>query len=452
MSRILVLDDEEVIRNALRRVLERAGYAVEEAADLPEAADLEPEGFDLILADLRLPGEPGTAIIARAPEVPVVIMTSFASVRSAVDSMKQGAVDYIAKPFDHDELLLLVERAIHEHRLRRQNAALKHDLQREYPVRGMVGECAAMRVVCEQIARVAPTDATVLVLGESGTGKELVARALHEQSQRHDAPIIAVNCAAIPEGLIESELFGHEKGAFTGAVRKHDGLVLAADGGTLFLDEIGELPGAVQSRLLRVLELNEIRPVGSSRSRSVSIRLIAATNRDLPTMVREGQFREDLYYRLKVMEIALPPLRERDGDVAKLAEHLLDKSVKSLSRRALAFSDAALAAIDAYAWPGNVRELENAIERAAILADGATVEPAHLGLASAAPRASSHGDGFGYDLSLDEYFRRCVLENQARCTETELARLLGISRKSLWERRQRTGLTRDSGNDPAGER
>ncbi len=378
MSRILVLDDEEVIRNALRRVLERAGYAVEEAADLPEAADLEPEGFDLILADLRLPGEPGTAIIARAPEVPVVIMTSFASVRSAVDSMKQGAVDYIAKPFDHDELLLLVERAIHEHRLRRQNAALKHDLQREYPVRGMVGECAAMRVVCEQIARVAPTDATVLVLGESGTGKELVARALHEQSQRCDAPIIAVNCAAIPEGLIESELFGHEKGAFTGAVRKHDGLVLAADGGTLFLDEIGELPGAVQSRLLRVLELNEIRPVGSSRSRSVSIRLIAATNRDLPTMVREGQFREDLYYRLKVMEIALPPLRERASDVPHLARHLAGEIAARLERPAPEISEAALELLAAQPWPGNVRQLANLLERAIIVGEGPRLGAADL--------------------------------------------------------------------------
>jgi DNA-binding NtrC family response regulator len=444
MNRILILDDEEVIRTALRRLLERAGYRVEEAADVAAAEALQPDSFDLILADLRLPGAPGTTIISLAEGVPVVIMTSYASVRSAVESMKQGAVDYIAKPFDHDELLLLVERAIQQNRLWRQNAALKLDLQREYPIQDMIGECKAMRGVREQIARVAPTDMTVLILGESGTGKELVARALHEQSHRRDSPIVAVNCASIPEGLIESELFGHEKGAFTGAVKKHEGLVQAADSGTLFLDEIGELPAGVQSRLLRVLENNEIRPVGSTRSRSVDIRLVAATHRNLEEMVDQGGFREDLYYRLKVMEVLLPPLRERQEDILNLANYLLDKMVKTLSHQPLHFATEALEAMHGYRWPGNVRELQNAVERAVILADGDEITVQHLGLtAAAAVGGTERAPDAAYDLSLDEYFRRCVLTNQRRCTETDLAKLLGISRKALWERRQRMNLPRE---------
>ncbi|MDH3712664.1 MAG: sigma-54 dependent transcriptional regulator [Gammaproteobacteria bacterium] len=443
MNRILILDDEEVIRTALRHLLERAGYRVAEAADAAAAEALQPDSFDLILADLRLPGAPGTTIIPLAGGVPVVIMTSYASVRSAVESMKQGAVDYIAKPFDHDELLLLVERAIQQNRLWRQNAALKMDLQREYPIQDMIGECEAMRDVRGQIARVAPTDMTVLILGESGTGKELVARALHEQSRRRDSPIVAVNCASIPEGLIESELFGHEKGAFTGAVKKYEGLVRSADSGTLFLDEIGELPAGVQARLLRVLENNEIRPVGSTKSRSVNIRLVAATHRNLDEMVEQGEFREDLYYRLKVMEILLPPLRERQEDILNLANYLLDKTVKSLSHHALHFTPEALNAIRGYRWQGNVRELQNAVERAVILADGNEISVQHLGLTPAAADSTDQSSNTAYDLSLDEYFRRCVLTNQASCTETDLARLLGISRKALWERRQRMNLPRD---------
>jgi len=442
MNRILILDDEEVIRTALRRLLERAGYHVDEAADVAGAEALQPDSFDLILADLRLPGAAGTTIIPSAGGVPVVIMTSYASVRSAVDSMKQGAIDYIAKPFDHDELLLLVERAIQQNRLWRQNAALKKDLQREYPIQDMIGECQAMRGVREQIARVAPTDMTVLVLGESGTGKELVARALHEQSHRKDGPIVAVNCASIPEGLIESELFGHEKGAFTGAVKKHEGLVQAADGGTLFLDEIGELPPGVQSRLLRVLENNEIRPVGSTRSRSVNIRLVAATHRNLNSMVDQGDFREDLYYRLKVMEVWLPPLRERQEDILGLANYLLDKTIKALSQRPLRFSAEALETMHGYRWQGNVRELQNAVERAVILADGDEIDATHLGLAPTVAGNPEPPSGVAFDLSLDEYFRRCVLTNQGSFTETDLAKLLGISRKALWERRQRMNLPR----------
>jgi len=449
MSRILVLEDEAVIRSALRRLLERNGYEVSEAASMEQARTLEDlPGTDLIIADLRLPGAPGTDAIDMLDGVPVLIMTSFASVRSAVDSMKQGAVDYIAKPFDHDEMLLSVERILEENRMRRQNRALKSDIARAYPVSGMVGSSSAMQEVFARLDKVAPTDATVLIVGESGTGKELVARALHEQSTRSGAPMITMNCAAIPANLVESELFGHEKGSFTGAVGAQEGVIEAADGGTLFLDEIGELPQEAQARLLRVLQDGEIRRVGAARTKRVDVRLLAATHRDLPKMVADGDFRDDLYFRLNVMEIRLPPLRERDGDVAELAEVLLAKSCERLHKTPLVFDSAALAAMQDYTWPGNVRELEHAIERAVILCDGARIGAELLGLDGTRKHAAAGDDsappsGAGRtDLSLEEYFKAFVEAHQNDMTETQLAERLGISRKALWERRQRLGIPR----------
>ena len=446
MNRILVIEDEHVIRNALCRLLERNGYHAGEAGSIDEAAPLlAQQEFDLVIADLRLPGAPGTDVIPLADGIPVLVMTSYASVRSAVDSMKLGACDYIAKPFDHDEMLLLVERTLARSRLERQKNALKSDMERSYPVTGMVGNCPAMREAFERIRRVAPTDTTVLILGESGTGKELAARAVHENSVRSDAPIITVNCAAIPEGLIESELFGHEKGAFTGAVEARQGLIEKADGGTLFLDEIGELSLPTQARLLRVLQQGEIRRVGADHDRNVDIRLVAATHRDLRQLVEAQQFREDLYFRLRVMEILLPPLRERGEDVDALADFLLAKTCGRLNRPTLEFADDARAAIRSYAWPGNIREMENAIERAVILSDGATLHATDLALGPAPSRAAPvpmPAAEPGNDQSLEAYFRSFVLENQDEMTETELAKRLGISRKALWERRQRFDLPR----------
>jgi len=454
VTRILVVEDEAVIRSALRRLLERHGYEVMESASMEQARDLEDlPGTDLIIADLRLPGAPGTDAIHLLDGVPVLIMTSFASVRSAVESMKQGAVDYVAKPFSHDEMLMSVERILGENRIRRQNRALKSDLARAYPVAGMVGSSSAMQEVFARVDKVAPTDATVLIVGESGTGKELVARALHERSDRKGAPMITMNCAAIPSSLMESDLFGHEKGAFTGAVGAKEGVIETADGGTLFLDEIGELPLEVQARLLRVLEDGEIRRVGAARTKRVDVRLLAATHRDVPKMVTESAFREDLYFRLRVMEIHLPPLRERDGDIHELAEVLLAKSCERLHKPPLTLDAAALAAMQAYPWPGNVRELEHAIERAVILCDGELIGPDLLALdaprgpsagsastAADAPRTTLAGNNAGTDLSLEEYFKAFVQEHQGEMTETQLAQRLGISRKALWERRQRLGI------------
>jgi transcriptional regulator with PAS, ATPase and Fis domain len=303
-----------------------------------------------------------------------------------------------------------------------------------------------MQQVFDHIQKVAPTDTTVLILGESGTGKELVARAVHERSPRCDAPLIAVNCAAIAEGLIEAELFGHVRGAFTGAVQARKGLVESAHGGTLFLDEIGELPVAAQGRLLRVLQEGEIRRVGSSTSAQVDIRLIAATNRNLAQMVEDGLFRRDLYYRLRVMEIRLPPLRDRGADITAMAGSMLAKVANRLSRPQLAFDEEALEAINAYHWPGNVRELENALERAVILAETSLVTRELLAIdpsvdeLSAGLERKAEVETPTVDLSLDDYFVHFVTRHEDHMTETDLAKRLGISRKSLWERRQRLGI------------
>jgi len=456
MPRILIVEDEAIIRSALKRLLERHDYDVTEAGSVEECHDLELLDFSLIISDLRLPGEAGTAMIDRAAPVPVLIMTSYASMRSAIDALKSGAVDYIAKPFDHGELLETVSRILHQQSIHSSPAP---DVADDGGGRQtMIGNCDAMQQVYTRIRKTAPADVTVLIQGESGTGKELVARAIHQQSKRASASLICVNCAAIPETLIESELFGHEKGAFTGASAARTGLVEAADGGTLFLDEIGELPLDAQARLLRVLQEGEIRKIGSIETRHVDVRLIAATHRDLRALSKSGEFRLDLYYRLNVMQIELPPLRERQEDVLKIADILLDKACQRHGREGLRLSRAARQDLRDYPWPGNVRELENALERGVILAEGHLIHPDDLGLAPYSSRTAStspspqaakslqEDDNKGHDkendLSLEDYFQHFVLEHQDQMSETELAQKLGISRKSLWERRQRLGIPR----------
>ena len=456
MSRILVVEDEKIIRQAVKRLLERQGHEIFEADSLHVAKELTFSDYDMIISDLRLPGGNGTELIELAGDVPVLIMTSYASLRSAVDAMKLGAVDYIAKPFDHEEMLLTVERILKQRNLSRTNEVLQHEVAKEYPVTGIIGSCQLMQNLFSKISKVAPTDATVLIQGESGTGKELVARALHTQSRRKDAPMISVNCAAIPESLIESELFGHEKGAFTGAATLRLGLVEAADGGTLFLDEIGELPLEAQARLLRVLQEGEIRRVGSVQSRKVDVRLIAATHRNLKELASKAEFREDLYYRLNVLELHLPPLRARGKDVIELAEFMLQRSCEKMNRSTMILTDVSRQAISQYQWPGNVRELENAIERAVILADGDEITPENMAIDVSPdqyvpqilkenllePEATSSNESNQGDLSLDDYFMHFVLENEDGMNETDLARKLGVSRKCLWERRQRLGIPR----------
>ncbi|WP_430460143.1 sigma-54-dependent transcriptional regulator [Thalassolituus sp. LLYu03] len=464
MSHILVVEDEAIIRQSVRRLLQRHNYDVTDVDSLDAAKREDLSRYDLIISDLRLPGGMGTELVELAGDTPVLIMTSYASLRSAVDAMKMGAVDYIAKPFDHEEMAQAVKRILTESRLSHKPAAsaeLKKEVNKEYPHSGIIGSCEPMLLLFKKISKVAPTDATVLILGESGTGKELVARAMHEQSRRAAAPIISVNCAAIPETLIESELFGHEKGAFTGANSTRQGLVEAADGGTLFLDEIGELPLEAQARLLRVLQEGEIRRVGSVQSKKVDVRLVAATHRNLKEMASRGEFREDLYYRLNVVELHLPPLRDRGEDVVEIAGAMLTRACNKMQLQPMHFTSDAIQAIRQYQWPGNVRELENAVERAVILADDNEIPASILGIDLSPDRYISQsmrenlvqteqyapvvGQQQQGDLSLDDYFVHFVLENEHNMTETDLARKLGISRKSLWERRQRLGIPRRKG-------
>ena len=473
MPHILIVEDETIIRSALRRLLERNQYQISEAGSVQEAQErFSIPSFDLIVSDLRLPGAPGTELIKLGEGKPVLIMTSYASLRSAVDSMKMGAVDYIAKPFDHDEMLQAVARILRDRQTvqsmqadRTANAA-KAGTSDKSPVDnsngeiGIIGSCGPMQDLYSKIRKVAPTDSNVLIQGESGTGKELVARALHNLSRRAKAPMISVNCAAIPETLIESELFGHEKGAFTGASAGRAGLVEAADGGTLFLDEIGELPLEAQARLLRVLQEGEIRRVGSVQSQKVDVRLIAATHRDLKSLAKVGQFREDLYYRLHVIALKLPALRERGNDVLDIARSFLARQSLKAGRNDLKFAPDAEQAIRQYTWPGNVRELENAVERAVILCESPEIsaellgidielndldDEDFIGLAPQQGSASSTSHEPTEDLSLEDYFQHFVLEHQDHMTETELARKLGVSRKCLWERRQRLGIPRRKG-------
>lgn len=446
MNEILIVEDEKVIRDSLTRLLKRNGYTVTAVGSVDEAVKEGLQGFDLIIADIRLPGSEGTAIIARAKTVPVLIMTSYSSVQSAVDAMKLGAIDYIAKPFNHDEMILTVKRILKSQKIEYQNKVLKQEIDRRYPVkelsvenRELTGESEEILLVKDRISRVAQTDTVVLILGETGTGKELAARAVHAQSRRADKPLISINCASIPENLIASELFGHEKGAFTGATESSKGLVAAADSGTLFLDEIGELSLEVQAQLLRVLQEGEIRRVGSNKMQYVDIRLVAATHRDLHEMVEQKLFRDDLFYRLNVMEITMPPLRQRGKDILKLAEKILRCTSTRFQRAKYTFSDQAKKSLLAYRWPGNVREMENVIERAIILSNNQIIESSDLGIQ---PDSTVHRQTLSAELSLDEYFVEFVKQHQNRLNETELSAKLGISRKNLWERRQRLNMPR----------
>jgi two-component system, NtrC family, response regulator HydG len=457
MDQILVVEDESVIRSALRKLLERNDYRVSEASSIQDAENnFRLDDFNLIICDLRLPGAPGTDMIKKAGEVPVLIMTSYASLRSAVDSMRLGAVDYIAKPFDHDDMLTAVKRITEDHRSKLLTRPARKRKSNTPVIEGLVGSCSQMLDLYNDLYKIAPTDSTVLITGETGTGKELVAQAIHRYSTRANQSLISVNCAAIPETLIESELFGYEKGAFTGANTNRTGLIEAADNGTLFLDEIGELPIEAQARLLRFIQEGEIRRIGSVESRKVNVRLICATHRDLHHLSQDGSFRQDLYYRINVLKLDLPALRMRGKDILELAEYMLVERCKVNQRSLIQLSPKAIQAITTYSWPGNVRELENAIERAVVLCEGDEIDSDLLDIdlelvlvdqspANAKPiqavRPTTSSDP-NEDLSLEDYFQRFVLEHQDSMSETELAQKLGVSRKCLWERRQRFGIPR----------
>ncbi|WP_298635110.1 sigma-54 dependent transcriptional regulator [uncultured Umboniibacter sp.] len=457
MPHILVVEDEAIIRGSIKRLLLKANYQVSEATSVADALSKgELHQYDLILSDLRMPGGEGTELIPLASETPVLIMTSYASMKTAVDALKAGAADYIAKPFSNQDLLSSVAKNCRE---KSKTAKDSNSSATQSPISKLIGQSAPMKKLFKMIYKVAATDATVLVNGETGTGKELIAQAIHQNSNRAGNALVSVNCAAIPDTLIEAELFGHEKGAFTGADSARSGLVSAAHQGTLFLDEIGELPLAAQARLLRVLQEGEVRAIGSVQPKLVDVRIVAATHRNLKRLVENGEFREDLYYRLNVIQLVIPALRDRGGDKLEIANSLLTRYLEKFDRPATRFSVTAEQAIAQYPWPGNVRELENAVQRGVILSEpGNAIEIEDLGIEaeqspeviseisvnstspSKAPSQLVDSAEAGEDL--EEYFQRFVLENQDAMSETELARRLGVSRKCLWERRQRLGIPR----------
>jgi DNA-binding NtrC family response regulator len=392
---ILVVDDERAARFALRRVLEKEHRVVEAETGEQALEALERERADLVVLDLNMPGMGGLAALEKMREhkdaPPVIVLTAHGSERVAVDAMKKGAADYLPKPYDVEELRLVVHRAIERRELERENARLRTALRAGTGLGQLLGKSEPMRRVLEMIAKIAPLDATVLIEGESGTGKEVVARELHRRSPRAARPFVAVNCAALPESLVESELFGHEKGAFTGAAGVRKGRFEMASGGTLFLDEIGEAPASLQAKLLRVLETRRFERVGGAETHEADVRLIAATNRDLKAQVAAGRFREDLYYRLKVVDLRLAPLRARALDIPLLARHFAEVAATRYGLPARAPTAAALAALAAYAWPGNIRELAHAMEKAAILAAGSAIDVGDLPpeIAAAAPPPSA---------------------------------------------------------------
>ncbi len=432
--RILVVDNDRQMVALLRRHLEREGFGVLEAAGGQEAVEiLQQEDVDIVLTDLVMDEVGGLEVLAVAqrerPGARVLLMTAFASLETAIEALRHGAYDYLTKPFKLAEATLAIRRALDDRRLRQENERLRAAVERQYGFERLLGETQAMQAVLERVRAVAESDAPVLLLGESGTGKEVVAQALHWGSARRAGPFVPVICAAVPESLLESELFGHEKGAFTGADRKRAGLFAAAHGGTLFLDEIGDLQPGIQVKLLRVLQDRAVRPVGSTGEVRVDFRLVSATNRDLAALVREGKFREDLYYRLAVIPVRLPALRERAADIPLLASHFLERAARRLGKRLTRFTPEAAAWMLGHPWPGNVRELENAVERAAVLARGPEVMLADLRSdMDPAPPAPSPLRPSLEDLEL-QYIRR-VLE-EARGDKRAAAKVLGVSVRTL---------------------
>jgi DNA-binding NtrC family response regulator len=460
MEPVLLVEDKPELRAMLRKALERAGYTVEEAPDGNSAVDkVRGRRYLLVLSDLKLPGISGIEVLREAlrvdPTLPFIIMTAYGSVEEAVTAMKEGAFDFIQKPVDLDHLSLLLGRAAKQQELLRENLLLREEYAARYGFPRIVGDHPSMKEASQMTQRVAATDSTVLLLGESGTGKELFARAIHHLSPRSAQPFVALNCAAIPEGLVENELFGHERGAYTGAGARKIGKLELAHRGTLFLDEIGELPLAIQSKLLRVLEERRFERVGGTQEIEVSVRIVTATNKDLRAAVADKTFREDLYFRIAAVPITIPPLRDRGDDVLLLAEHFLDRFKREFRKPSLALTDDARERLRTYAWPGNVRELQNAIERAAILGSGPEIDTAALRLPAAKPAPEELPDGmleeqFLWEGPLEEVSQRAVthverfkIQNalrESKWNKTRAAERLGVSYKTLLTKIRTLGL------------
>jgi len=460
MEPLLLVEDKPELRAMLRKALERAGYLVDEAADGSTAVSkIRSRRYLLVLSDLKLPGCSGLEVLRESkqadPTIPFILITAFGSIEEAVAAMKDGAFDFIQKPVDLDHLNLLVARAARQQELLRENLLLREEYTARYGFPRIVGEHEAMQTATQQAQRVAATDSTVLLLGESGTGKELFARAIHGLSVRRTQPFVALNCAAIPEGLVENELFGHERGAYTGAGARKIGKMELAHRGTIFLDEIGELPIAIQSKLLRALEEKRFDRVGGVQSTEVDVRIIAATNKDLNAAVAARMFREDLFFRIAGMPLTIPPLRERGNDVLLLADTFLERFRREFRKPGLELTPKARAALLAYGWPGNVRELQNTMERAAILSDGNAIDAAALQLPAPRPTDGEMPDGmlkegFSWEGTLQDVSTRAIEHierfkidaalRSSKWNKTRAAEQLGVSYKTLLTKIRALGM------------
>jgi two-component system response regulator AtoC len=451
---VLIIDDEENMRHMLASMLRRDGYAVQTAADGEEGLqELRQNAFDFVLCDIKMPKMDGMTFLRAAKTVAndatIIMMSAYGTIDLAVEAMKLGAYDFISKPFKSDEVRLAIKKAAERNRLKRENILLKEQIRRfeeRHCFGNLVAKSAAMQKVFALAAKVAQYNTTVLIVGESGTGKELVAQAIHQSGPRRDMPMVPVNCGGIPESLLESELFGHIKGAFTGADHTKKGLFEEADGGTIFLDEIGEMPVTLQVKLLRVLQENEIRPVGQSTSRKVNVRVVAATSRNLSQMVAEGAFREDLFYRLNVITIDLPPLRERGEDIPLLCQHFITQFNTALQRNVKGIAPAAMSLLLQHRWPGNVRELENVIERAMVLADDDWIKaesfPGPIGGAAVQRPIGHIFDGYSIK-NAQRIMEKEMIIKALKATQgnrTQAARLLEISHPSLLSKMKLYGV------------
>jgi DNA-binding NtrC family response regulator len=443
MINVLVVDDEEPFRRLLKKELTRKGYSVEVAPDGSEALrHLHDKSFEVILLDVVMPGIDGISLMKKLKEdsgtPAIIVLTGKATVETAVEAMKNGAYDYLTKPYKLDELVIVIDRAYEYGRLSVKSKLLEQELVRKESPFEFIGRSRQLRDILALIQKVAPTDSPVFIQGESGTGKELVANTVWHLSTRKDAPFIALNCASLSENLIESEIFGHEKGAFTSAYQMKHGLVEVADKGTLFLDEIGEMPIGLQAKLLRFLDSGEFRRVGGNKTLSVDVRMIAATNKDLTGMIKTGKFREDLYYRLNVINLTIPALRERKEDIAELSRHFLKKYAKKLSKAITDFTPEALELLAGYHWPGNVRELENVVERAVILCDSDRIGADDLSIPS-----SAKVEELGTNPSLEEMEKAYILRvlKEAGNNQSKASQLLGIDRKTLYLKLKKYGIS-----------
>jgi two-component system response regulator PilR (NtrC family) len=463
-AHVLVVDDESGLRDMLSILFRREGYRVTLASGFREGADAvvnAPEPFGLVLTDLMMPDGSGLDLLSKVKErtaaTEVIVMTAHSTVETAIDAMKRGAYDFITKPFGAAELRALAQKALEKSAIVTENVKLRAQVERDAP-KDLLGHAPSMRAILDLVRRIASGKSTVLITGESGTGKERIARAIHDLSDRRDKPFVVINCGALPEALMESELFGHDKGAFTGATARHAGLFREADGGTLFLDEIGELPTPLQVKLLRVLQERKVRAVGSTVETPVEVRVLAATNRNVEDEVKSGKFRQDLYYRLNVIRIEVPPLSARREDVSLLAQHFLDRCAREHGKDVRSFHPDALRSLSAYAFPGNVRELENIVERAVALAAGHTIGlgdlPIEVSGSAALPTPSLMSlpdTGCNLDDVVSEVERRLILEALARVggVRTQAAKLLGLTLRSLRYRMNKLAL--DAGDDPVSE-